>query len=70
VLLRRSRSDAVTTAIIGLLHRSGALQTALDVNDESYYRADEIAGGMWPDGSSTAEVNLALTAAMVLPTLG
>jgi len=70
VLLRRSRSDAVTTAIIGLLHRSGALQTALDVNDESSYRADEIAGGVWPDGPSTAEVNLALTAAVVLPALG
>jgi hypothetical protein len=42
----------------------------LDVNDESSYRADEIAGGLWPDGPSTAEVNLALTAAVVLPALG
>jgi len=70
VLLGRSRSDAVTAAIIGLLHRSGALQTALDVDDESSYRADEIASGIWPDGSGTAEVNLAMTAALVLPALG
>ncbi|MBJ7399809.1 GPP34 family phosphoprotein [Mycolicibacterium sp.] len=61
--------DAGTTAIISLLYLSGGLQTALNLNDESVRRAGEIAGGPWADDSSTAEVNLARTAAAVLPAL-
>jgi len=70
VLFGGNRPDVVTAAIIGLLDRSGSLPAVLDLNDESSYRAGEIASSTWPQGSSTAEVNLALTAAVVLPALG
>ena len=65
----RHRPDAVTAAIIALLHRGGDLAAALSLNDEQARGAGEIAGGPWPDGSNTAEVNLAMTAAAVLPAL-
>lgn len=68
--LGRGRTDAVTTVILSLLHRVGGLDAALDLDDESVRRAGEIACGPWADSSSTAEVNLALTAATVLPALG
>jgi len=69
-LFGRHQPDAVTAAIIGLLHRSGGLQAAVKLNDEGAHRAGEIADGLWPDGPGMAEVNLALTAAVVLPALG
>lgn len=61
--------DVGTIAIISLLYISGGLHTVLNLDDESMRRAGEIAGGPWADDSSTAEVNLALTAATVLPAL-
>jgi hypothetical protein len=63
-------TDATTAAIISLLHRTGGLQATLDVNDGQLLRAGEIASGTWADASNIAEVNLALTAAAVLPALG
>ena len=68
--LGRGRTDAVTTVILSLLHRVGGLDAALDLDGENVRRAGEIACGPWADSSSTAEVNLALTAATVLPALG
>lgn len=61
--------DAVTTAIISLLYRVGGLNAALDINDEDLRRAGDITAGPSAAGSNTAEVNLALTAAAVLPAL-
>jgi hypothetical protein len=63
-------TDATTAAIISLLHRVGGLEVILDVNDGQLRQADEIARGTWADSSNIAEVNLALTAAAVLPALG
>ncbi|MFZ4371750.1 MAG: GPP34 family phosphoprotein [Mycobacterium sp.] len=61
--------DAATTAITSLLYLGGGLQAALNLSDEGVRRAGEIASGPWANDSSTAEVNLALTAATVLPAL-
>lgn len=63
------RPDAVTAALISLLHRVGGLAAVLDISDEGLRRAGEITVGHWDAGSNTAEVNLALTAAAVLPAL-
>ena len=63
-------TDSTTAAIISLLYRVGGLGVTLDVSDDRLRRAGEIASGTWADGSNTAEVNLALTAAAVLPALG
>ena len=63
------RPDAVTAALISLLHRVGGLAAVLDISDEGLRRAGEITSGHWDEGSNTAEVNLALTAAAVLPAL-
>jgi hypothetical protein len=63
------RPDAVTAALISLLHRIGGLAAVLDVNDDGLRRAGEITVGPWGTGSNTAEVNLTLTAAAVLPAL-
>ena len=68
--LSGGRPDAVTAAVISLLHRVGGINAALAVNDEGARRANDIASSRWGDGSVTAEVNLALTAALVLPALG
>ncbi len=68
--LSGGRPDAVTAAVISLLHRVGGINAALAVNDEGARRANDIASSRWGDGSLTAEVNLALTAALVLPALG
>jgi len=68
--LNGGQPDAVTAAVISLLHRVGGMNAALAVNDEGARRAGEIAGSRWGEGSLTAEVNLALTAALVLPALG
>ena len=63
----------VTAAAIALLHRSGALAAALGFSDDgaraAATRADEITFAGWGPGSDTGEVNLALTAAAVLPVL-
>ena len=67
--LSGGRPDAVTAAVISLLHRVGGINAALAVNDEGACRAGDIAGSRWGDGSLTAEINLALTAALVLPAL-
>lgn len=64
------RTDSTTAAIISLLYRVGGLGVTLDVSDDRLRRAGEIASGTWADGSNTPEVNLALTAAAVLPALG
>jgi hypothetical protein len=61
--------DAAMTAIISLLYLSGGLQAALNFSDEYVRKAREIACGPWVDDSSTAAVNLGLTAATVLPAL-
>jgi len=61
--------DAVTAAIISLLYRVGGLNAALDINDADLRRAGDITAGPSDTGSNTAEVNLALTAAAVLPAL-
>ena len=61
--------DAVTAAIISLLYRVGGLNAVLDISDEGLRRAGGITSGHWDEGSNTAEVNLALTAAAVLPAL-
>jgi hypothetical protein len=67
------RPDPATAAVIALLYRVGALATALHLNDEASQgaaqRAEAIAAGGWVDGSKTDEVNLAVTAAAVLPAL-
>ena len=63
------RPDAVTAALVSLLQRVGGLAAVLDINDEGLRRAGEITVGPRGTGSNTAEVNLALTAAAVLPAL-
>lgn len=73
-LFERHRPDPVTAAVVALLYRVGGLARALHLNDEAAQRAaqraEEIAAGGWADGSKTDEVNLAVTAAVVLPALG
>lgn len=64
------RPDAPTAAVIGLLHRIGELGATLDASGEALRTAGEIAGGTWANNTNTGEVNLALTAAAVLPALG
>ena len=72
-LFEQHRPDAVTAAVIALLHRAGCLSTALNLNDDgaqrAAQRAEMIASGGWTDSSKTDEVNLAVTAAVVLPAL-
>jgi hypothetical protein len=68
-LAGQRRPDAVTAALISLLHRVGGVAAVLDISDEGLRRAGEITVGPWGAGSNTAEVNLALTAAAVLPAL-
>jgi len=63
------RPDAVTAALISLLHRVGGLAAVLEINDAGLRRASENTVGLWGAGSNTAEVNLTLTAAVVLPAL-
>lgn len=72
-LFENRRPDAVTAAVIALLHRVGGLSAVLNLNDEGAQRAAQsaemIAAGTWIDGSKTDEVNLAVTAAVVLSAL-
>lgn len=73
-LFERRRPDPVTAAVIALLYRVGGLVQALHLDSEAAQRAAQsaelVAEGRWADGSVTEEVNLALTAAVVLPELG
>jgi hypothetical protein len=70
-LFETRRPEPVIAAVIGLLYAAGALGAVLELNDAGVQaaglRANEIAGGDWVDGSDTAQVNLELTAAAVLP---
>lgn len=70
-LFEKRRPEPVVAAVIGLLYAAGALGAVLELNDAGVQaaglRANEIAGGDWVDGSDTAQVNLELTAAAVLP---
>lgn len=74
VLFGGYRPDAVTAATVVLLHRSSALAPVLGLDEagarRAASRAAEFVPGSWADGSSTGEVNLAVTAAVVLPALG
>lgn len=73
-LFERRRPDAVTAAVVALLYRVGGLAQALHLDDHAAQRAVQsaelIADGRWADGSRIDEVNLALTATVVLPALG
>jgi len=72
-LFENRRPEPVTAALISLLHAIGGMSTVLDLNDAGVravaLRAGEIADGAWADRSDTAQVNLKLTAAEVLPAL-
>ena len=67
------RPQPVIAAIISLLYGVDGLDAVMDLNDAGVHavaqRADDIANGDWADRSNTAEVNLALTTAEVLPAL-
>ncbi|WP_313673141.1 GPP34 family phosphoprotein [Mycolicibacterium sp.] len=73
-LFERRSATPVTAAVIGLLHAVGGFSAVLGLNDagveEAGLRAAEIGYGEWVDRSDTAQVNLELTAAAVLPALG
>lgn len=73
-LFDRHRPDAVTAAVIALLHRTHSFGPALHLSDQDIRRAAQSAEALmtsdWADTSKTAEANLAVTAAAVLPALG
>lgn len=68
------RPDIVTAAVIALLGAVDGLGAALGLDSdrarEAAQRAAGVTFGSWADGSDTAQVNLAVTAASVLPALG
>ncbi len=70
-LFEKRRPQPVIAAVISLLYATGGLGAVLELNDAGVQaaglRANEIAGGDWVDASDTAQVNLELTAAVVLP---
>lgn len=72
-LFEDRRPAPVVAAVISLLHAVGGMGAVFDLNDEGVRavaaRANEIANGDWVNSSDTAEVNLELTAAAVLPAL-
>jgi len=74
VLFEQRRPNPVTAALTCLLHGVHGLEAVLSLNDTGARvvdeRAREIADGGWVDGSETAQVNLSLTLAQVLPALG
>ena len=74
VLFEQRRPNPVTAALTCLLHGVHGLEAVLSLNDAGARvvdeRAREIADGGWVDGSETAQVNLSLTLAQVLPALG
>ncbi|MGI9124843.1 MAG: GPP34 family phosphoprotein [Mycobacterium sp.] len=72
-LFEGRRPQPVTAAVISLLYGVDGLGAVLDLNDAGVQavanRADEIARGAWADESDTAEFNLALTVADLVPAL-
>lgn len=70
-LFENRRPQPVIAAVVSLLYAADALGPVLELNDAGVRtaaaRANEIAGGDWVDDSDTAQVNLELTAAAVLP---
>ena len=72
-LFERRRPPPATAAVIALLHAVGGFGAVLELNEagveEAGLRAAEIGYGEWVDRSDTAQVNLELTAAAVLPAL-
>ncbi|MEI6251265.1 MAG: GPP34 family phosphoprotein [Mycobacteriaceae bacterium] len=74
VLFEQRRPEPVMAAVICLLHGVRGLDAVLSLNDAGARavdeRAREIADGAWVDSSDTAQVNLSLTLAEVLPALG
>lgn len=70
-LFEKRRPQAVIATVISLLYAADGIGAVLELNDAGVraagLRANEIAGGDWVDGSDTAQVNLELTAAAVLP---
>ena len=73
-LFENRRPQPVIAAVISLLHAVGGMGAVLDLNDAGVQavavRGNDIANGDWVDGADTAQVNLELTAAAVLPALG
>lgn len=63
-----------TAATIALLHTIGGLGTVLNIDEnalgQAAHRAGEITFGAWGHWSAVGDVNLAVTAAAVLPALG
>lgn len=74
VLFEKRRPQPAMAAVICLLHGVRGLEAVLSLNDAGVQvvdeRAHEIAEGGWVDSSDTAQVNLSLTLAAVLPALG
>ncbi len=70
-LFETRRPQPVIAAVVSLLYAVDGLGAVLELNDAGVQaaglRANEIAGGDWVDASDTAQVNLELTAAVVLP---
>lgn len=70
-LFEKRRPEPVIAAVISLLYAADGIGAVLELNNAGVQaaslRANEIAGGDWVDGSDTAQVNLELTAAAVLP---
>lgn len=70
-LFEGRQPEPVVAAVISLLYAAGGLSTVLNLNQAGVaaidQRANEIAGGGWVDATDTAQVNLNLTAAAVLP---
>lgn len=73
VLFENRRPAPTTAAVICLLHAVHGLPAVMSLNDAGIAavdgRAREIANGGWVDSSDTAQVNLSLTLAAVLPAL-
>ncbi len=70
----QGKPDAVTAAVVALLGTIGGLGPLLDLDADAAQRADQrardITFGATDGGAGTAELNLAVTAAAVLPALG
>ena len=73
VLFEYRTPDPVTAAVIALLYRTGALAPTLGFSEDgaraASRRAEEITFAAWGEPSDTGAVNLALTAAAILPVL-
>lgn len=64
-----NRPDPATATIISLLHTVSGLGAVLSLNDRGWQwvgdRASEIASGTWVDDAKMADINLAVTTAVV-----